>query len=89
MMVVKFFPHLNIATVILIMDASVMIISGIVFKSFAVTFYSVVGAFVASKATDWILTNGNVAKSVSIVSSHCDEIADAVISKLNRGVTGL
>lgn len=85
----RFFPHLSISTLILITDSLIIIMSGIVFKSFEITFYSMLSLYVSYKLTDIILTFGNSAKSIRIFSRKSDEIAQTIINRFERGVSGL
>ena len=85
----KFFPHIPVAVFILIIDGVIIIFSGIVFKSYIVTFYSAIAMFIASKVTDAITTIGDAAKSVYIISDKNDKISDMVINTFRRGVTGI
>ena len=45
--------------------------------------------FISSKITDYIVTLGNNAKSVQILSDKADEISKHIMEKLQRGVTGI
>ena len=85
----KFFPHISVATLILMIDSIIIVLSGIVFKSYTVTFYSATAMFVASKVADIVITLGNAAKSVYIISEKNKEIADIVINDFKRGITGI
>ncbi|MBE6592232.1 MAG: YitT family protein [Ruminococcaceae bacterium] len=88
-MIKRLLPHLNLATVILTIDCAVIAISGLVFKSFTVTFYSILAMFISSKVTDWILTIGEKAKTLQIISSRHEKITRILLSELGRGVTVL
>ncbi len=85
----RFIPHISIAAIILILDCSIIILSGIVFKSLTVTIFSIISMFISSKITDYIVTLGNNAKSVQILSDKSEEISKYIIEKLQRGVTGV
>ncbi len=64
----KFVPYMSTAALILILDCIIITIAGFVFKSYIVTFYSAVALFVSSKAIDAVVTIGDAAKSVFIIS---------------------
>ncbi len=85
----KFFPHIPLATLILFIDGAIIIIAGIVFKSYIITFYSSIAMFIASKVTDSIMTMGDAAKSVYIMSAKNAEISQMIIDSFERGVTGV
>ncbi len=85
----RFIPHISIATIILILDCAVIVASGMVFRSLTVTIFSIIAMYISSKVTDYIVTLGNNAKSVQILSDKADEISKHIMEKLQRGVTGI
>ena len=85
----KLIPHVSVATFILIIDSAVIIASGLVFRDYTIMFYSVLSLYISSKVTDWVLVNGDHAKSVFIISKKHDEIAKEIMSDMVRGVTGI
>lgn len=85
----KIIPHVSVATFILLIDSAVIIASGIVFRDYTIMFYSVLSLYISSKVTDWVLVNGDHAKSVFIISKKHDEIAKEIMSDIVRGVTGI
>jgi len=85
----RLFPHIPVALVLMGIDFIIILISGIVFRSMTVMLYSLLALFVAAKTADVILTIGNAAKSVYILSEKRTEIANWVQSELGRGVTGI
>ena len=85
----RLLPHVSVAAWIMLLDCGIVLVSGIVFRSFAITFYSVLALFVCSLLTDKIITFGDSAKMVQIFSSHAQEITDHIIKDFERGVTGI
>ena len=85
----RLLPHIPLATLIMLIDCAIVLASGIVFRSFSVTFYSVLSLFVCSLLTDQIMTFGDSAKMVQIFSSHTQEITEHIIKDFERGVTGI
>ena len=85
----NFFGHIPLARLIMIIDCAVVILSGIVFKSFTITFYSVMTLFVSSLITDKLITAGDEAKMIIIISEKKDEIAEKILVKYERGITGI
>ncbi|HBC94574.1 MAG TPA: YitT family protein [Pelotomaculum sp.] len=49
--------------------------------------YTIVSMFVASKATDAVISGLNTSKSVIIVSNHSMQIGSRIIDNMHRGVT--
>lgn len=85
----RFFPHISLANIILVLDSAVIIASGIVFKSITITIYSVIAMYISSLITDSVLAFGNKAKAVQIFSDKNEEIAKYVIEEFKRGTTGV
>lgn len=85
----KFFGHIPLARLIMIIDCAVVILSGVVFKSFTITFYSVMTLFVSSLITDKLITAGDEAKMLMLISQKKDEIAEQILVKYERGITGI
>lgn len=85
----RIFPYVPVATFILLIDSAVIILSGIVFSDYTIMFYSVISLYISTKVTDYILVRGDVAKSVYIVSKKNEELAEEIMTDLERGVTGI
>ncbi len=84
----SWFPHISTALFILLIDCAVLGISGIVFRSLTVTLYSAITLAVSAKTIDFILSFGDVAKSVFIFSDSWNEISEKVMGQFERGATG-
>ncbi len=85
----KNFPHVSHASIIFAIDFAIVLISGIVFKNYYLSFYSFVSLYICSFVADKILTMGNFAKSVYIISEKSAQISDVILKDINRGVTGI
>lgn len=85
----RFMPHISVASLILIIDCTIIVLAGIVFKSFTVTFYSAISLWLSSKVTDSIMTIGDNAKSIQVFSDKSEEIAQKIMVQFERGVTGV
>lgn len=85
----KFFPHISVANLILVIDSLIIVFAGIMFNDYMITFYSAIAMFIASKATDTIAAMGDAAKSVYIMSAKNSEISQMIIETFERGVTGV
>lgn len=85
----KLLPHLSVATIILVIDCVIIAVSGIVFKSFVITFYSALCMIVATKIADLVLTFGNASKCIYILSEKNEEISQKIITHFDRGITGI
>ena len=89
LIVKRVFPHLSISIIILIIDTIIIAISGIVFRNFTITVYSVTALYISSVVTDSIVAMGDAAKGVQVISNQYEEIANNIMSVLERGVTGI
>lgn len=89
LMLKKLFGHISLAMLIMWIDCAVVILSGVVFKSLTVMFYSIMSLFVSSVVADKILTFGDKAKMIQIFSQKPNEISACVLSRYGRGVTGV
>lgn len=96
LMLHKIIPHISVATFILIVDSIVIIVSGILLPSediglsnISIMLYSVASLYISSKVTDFIVVRGASARSIYVISNASKEIADAVMTRLERGVTAI
>lgn len=83
------YPYINFGTLILVLDAVILAVYAAIFHEFDNAMYTVVGIFVASKMIDVVLYGASQSKLCLIVSEHSDEIKDAIVQSLHRGVTVL
>lgn len=74
---------------LLFIDTAVILFAAIAFNSFLLALYSVLSLYISSKIIDIILEGVNFAKAVYIISDHADEIAQAIMREIDRGVTAL
>lgn len=81
--------HLSMGTLMFMFDVISIVMSLIVFKNLVLVLYSILAIFISMKVIDLILDGANVAKAVFIMSDKSEQIADAIIKVLGRGVTGL
>jgi uncharacterized membrane-anchored protein YitT (DUF2179 family) len=85
----KIFPWIQVGKILIILDGLVVLIAAIVFKSFNLGLYSVVSLFISARTMDGFLEGINFSKSLMIISRKTEEIADKLITEVNRGVTGI
>lgn len=85
----KFFPGLSIGQLLLAIDAMVIVVATLAFSSLKLGLYAAVSLYVSTKAMDAFLEGINFAKSLTIISDKAETIAAELMSKLDRGVTGL
>ena len=68
-------------------DAIVIVIAGFFF-SLELAMYSALALFVATKLLDLMQEGWHYARAAYIISDKSDDIAQAIMTKMERGVTG-
>lgn len=84
-----FFPHLTVGSILMVIDAVVVVLAALAFQSFLLGLYAIVTIFLSSKVVDVVLEGVDYAKAVFIISNHSDEISKKIMTEIDRGVTGL
>lgn len=85
----RLFPHISVSHWLLVIDCSIILVAGLVFGSLTVTFYSAITLAISIKTADWILTFGDAAKSLFILSPFADRISECIQTHFSRGTTGI
>jgi uncharacterized membrane-anchored protein YitT (DUF2179 family) len=83
----KKYPHMSVGTLILGVDAVVITLSAVVYGRVEQALYAVVFVFVGSQIIDRVVYGGRSGKMVLISSQKQPEISQAIMTKVNRGVT--
>ncbi len=83
----KKFPHISVGSLIMTVDAMVILLSALVYKHIENALYAVVFVFVGSQIIDRVVYGGRSGKMVMIMSQKQPEITQAVMTKVQRGVT--
>jgi len=86
--IVKKYYSLDIGSVMFGINLLLMIISAFLF-GFAPAMYTLISMYVGSAVIDRITEGFNRKKTIMIISDHCEEIADAILNEIGRGVTFL
>ncbi len=81
------YPYVNFGTFILLLDAVVVTVYALIFKKFENAMYTVIAVFIAAKVIDMVLYGASQSKLCHIISEYSDEIKDAIVATLHRGVT--
>jgi len=82
-----FKPALSMGKALLLIDSAVIVFAAAVFRSFLLALYSILALYISSKIVDLILEGLNFAKAAYIISDYADDIAQAILRELDRGVT--
>lgn len=85
----SFKPQYRSGTLILAIDAVIITLNVIVFRTIEVGLYSAIAIFLMGKMIDIVFEGVNFAKILLIISPKYKEIAKVVGDKVNRGSTGL
>lgn len=88
MLIHKFKPYYSVPQLMLVIDGLIVATGAIVF-GVNKTLYAVITVYVVTKVSDGMLEGLKFAKSAYIVSDRYREIAAAIMTEMDRGVTGL
>ena len=80
--------HYSIAQIMQVLDALIVLIGA---KIFGITYalYALIAIFAVSKISDGIIEGMKFSKVAFIISEKSEEISEAIMNELDRGVTGL
>lgn len=81
-------PYISMGAIMFVANALVVILGFYVFGA-ENALYAVIAAFIASKAADVVLEGLAFSKTAIIISEKSEEIAEKIMSELDRGVTAL
>lgn len=87
--IVNNYMKLSVGVVLFVIDASVIVAAGIVFKSAELALYALLTVFLTSRVIDVVQEGFGYAKAAIIISQKPDEVSDAILNKLDRGATAL
>ncbi len=83
----KKFPHISIGAFVMIIDAVVVLLSGIVSRRFETMLFSAAALFVSVKALDAVTDGVEFAKTAFIISDCPEKITKEISEKMKRGTT--
>ena len=81
------FPHISIGRLLLLVDAVVIALSGVVYRQLDSVLYAVLFAFVNSLVTDRLVYGGRRGKMALILTDRQEEITAGIMQTLERGAT--
>lgn len=84
----KKFPYYSIPFALQIVDWSIVVVGAFVF-GLPRSLYAMITVYITNKLTDAFLEGSKFAKMAYIISEKSDEIAEAILHDLDRGVTSL
>lgn len=83
-----FFPHISLPKLMQLLDIIITAVGIFVF-GVHIALYSIVVVYLTAKVSDRIMEGSTSAKMLYIISDQSKTIADEILNKLGRGVTGL
>lgn len=87
MLLNRAFPDISMGTLLLCVDAAVVVFAVCVFRDIEVALYSIVTIFVTSKTIDTIMQGADHAKVIYVVTEHGEEMLPVLAKEIERGVT--
>lgn len=89
MLLNRAFPNLSVSTLLMLVDATVVVFAVIVFRNIEVALYSFVTIFVTSKTIDSVMQGYDHAKVIQVVTERSEVLLKTLTEELGRGVTVL
>lgn len=80
-------PHLKTGTLMLIIDALIVCLSGVVFGDMNSVLYSVIAVLTTSYVLDIVLYGRDEAKLIYIISDKSEEITNRMLKEIKLGIT--
>ena len=81
--------NVPIGQISMVFDAIVVVLTGLVFQDVSKALYTGVTVYLSGKVVDAVVYNFDYSKVALIISSHYEEIAQAIGMELDRGATFL
>ncbi len=85
----RFFPHVPVPRLMLLIDCVIILGAALAFRSISGAVYSAAALFLSMETADRVITFGNAAKAVFILSPHAETISEQIHSRFSRGTTGI
>ena len=89
LMLSRVFPNTSVGSLLLIVDATVVVFAVLVFRNIEVALYSIVTIFATTRTIDAIMQGVDHAKVIYIVTERGEDILALLADDLGRGVTVL
>jgi len=87
MIIAKYFKHIPLGTLLIIVDSVVVLLALVVFESWTIPLYSWLVIYVTGFTIDKIISGFNRRKALFIISNHHEKIKDLIIKEMDRGGT--
>ncbi len=83
----KYRPHMQTGTAVMATDMVIILLSMLVFRNLESGLYGLINMVVSTYVIDVILYGMNKSTMVTVITSHPQEIADALMEEVERGCT--
>lgn len=80
--------HLSVPFILTVIDGAIILLGAVVF-GLGNALYAIIAVFITAKVSDGILEGLKFAKMAYIISDEYEKIAQAIMTSLDRGVTGV
>ena len=80
---------LSVGNLMLLVDAAVILLSAVVYRSVDSALYATVAVFLSTQVMDRLVYGGKGAMVALIISERSQAVSDAILTSLSRGVTKL
>lgn len=80
--------HYSVVQILQVIDGAV-VLAGLYVFGLKPALYAVVAIFITSKVSDALMEGMKYSKAAFIITDQYQEVADAIMTKLDRGLTGL
>ena len=80
--------HYSVVQILQVIDGAV-VLAGLYVFGLKPALYAVVAIFITSKVSDALMEGMKYSKAAFIITDRYQEVADAIMTKLDRGLTGL
>lgn len=87
--IINNYMKLSVGVVLFVIDASVIIAAGLVFRSAELALYALLTVFLTARVIDLVQEGIGNTKAALIISDKPKEVANAILKQLDRGVTSL
>ena len=84
----KYVRHYSVVQILQVIDGMV-VLAGLYVFGLKPALYAIVAIFITSKVSDALMEGMKYSKAAFIITDYYKEIADAIMKKLDRGLTGL
>lgn len=84
----KYVRHYSVVQILQVIDGMV-VLAGLYVFGLKPALYAIVAIFIASKVSDALMEGMKYSKAAFIITDYYKEIADAIMTQLDRGLTGL